>query len=107
MNIKFNILNGLSVLLHTLNGYFNPTTESSNEMDNQSNFAWNWLITSGFLLVWMLISSIFLYVVNNTNFGAIIFFGFSWYLTQCITHYRENESIQENKSKDTSTDDSV
>ena len=108
MNIRFNILDRLSDLLHTLNGHFNPSTEFSNEPDDQPNFAWNWLVTSGYLFVGMLISELFRHIVDNTGFfGAILFFGFSWYLTQCITHYRENESNHEGNSKDTSTDDSV
>lgn len=108
MNIKFNILNCLSDLLHALNGHFNHTSEFSKETSDQSEFGWNWLITSGFLFVGVLISNLFLYIVNNTGFfGAIVFFGFSWYLTQCITHYRENESNRKGNSRDTSTDDNA
>lgn len=98
MNMKFNILDRLSDLLHALNGDFHST------MDNQPEFGWNWLVTSGLLLVGMLISCIFLYIVTNTFFGAIVFFGTSWYLAKCITHYRENEPTRKGDSRDTSTD---
>lgn len=78
MNMKFNILDRLSDILHTLNGYFN----SEAEFPKESEFARNWLVTSGFLFVGLLISNLFLYIVNNTGlFGAIFFLGTSWYLT--------------------------